>query len=362
MYGGGQTLGGKAAGGGGSKPKFVDNIAERDALIGQLADGRLVVVADATADATVTNPLKPRATYLYREGQDPLWIKETEEESIDITLYSNLPDAAVTSQTYGDIPAGTAWASLKNRSLMGVILDFIFATVHYSYRLPIANISSIGTTVEVGQVFNAAVSSSYTQRDGGAANRVVLKKNGATLQDTATAALDFSNADNGLVLNDGGQIQYQATIYYDEGPIRQDVSGKGLDSPGRIEAGADNSPTTTFVARRKIFFSSSVAQPTNSAAVRALASSQNDNDYTFTIPLQDGSTNIAFAIPANRAVSSISFVGLLTLNQTTEIVGTEQIISVEGGGAGYAQNYRVYFFQPPSPYTASRYDIVLTNA
>ena len=370
MYGNGAGnifSGGNGSGGG--KLREVETNTERNALEGKIADGTEVLVRNATigddADATIKNPNKPWARYRYNKDGDPVtWLKTGEEESIDISLYSELPDGAVTSQTYGDIPAGTTWAALKGRDLMGVVLDFIFATVYHSYISPTAATNVTTENVEVGEVFNQAITASFNQNNGGVANRVRIQINEADAQDTALPGdvLDYTYDDNAVVLADGQTRRYRTIISYDEGPIINDVSGKGKPSPGHILAGSATSATRTKTARRKIFFSKSVAQPVNSAAVRALASSQWDNDYTFSINMTDGDTNIAFAIPANRAISSVTFVGLLSTPVTAEIVATEQIISVEGGGAGYAQNYRVYFFQPDSPYTASRYDIVLTNA
>ncbi|WP_421977132.1 hypothetical protein [Roseivirga seohaensis] len=362
MYLGGQILGGKSGSGGG-KLREVETNTERNALEGKIADGTEVLVLNATigddADATIKNPNKPWARYRYNKDGDPVtWLKTGEEESIDISLYSELPDSAVTSQTYGDIPAGTTWAALKGRDLMGVVLDFIFATVYHSYISPTAATNVTTENVEVGEVFNQAVTASFNQNNGGAANRVRIQINEADAQDTELPGdvLDYTYDDNAVVLADGQTRRYRTIISYDEGPIINDVSRKGKPSPGHILAGSATSATRTKTARRKIFWGKSIADPTTSAAIRAL-SWQWNNNLTLTIPIIDGDSDIVVITPSALTLANVTFNGAVPLDQTAEMLATEVIVSVEGGGAGYAQNHRKYRLAPESPYTASSYSI-----
>ena len=370
LGGGAGNIINSSTGAGGSKAKEVADNTERNALAGKIGDGTEVIVRNATigddADPTVLNPNKPSARYRYnKDGNPTTWEKIAEEESIDISLYSELPDSAVTTQTYGDILAGTTWAELKGRQLMGVVLDFIFATVYHQYDPPAASTNVTNENIEVGEVFTVNVVASFDKDDAGDPNRVQIQVNGSTEQDTQLPdALDYTYSDENVVLADGQTRTYRAIIHHDEGPVINDVSGKGKPSPGNIQAGSVTSATRTKTARRKYFAQMSVAKPTNSAEVRALAFSQFDNDSTLNIPVINGDTSITIVTPANRTIQSVIYKSTLGINadHTAALLASEETISVEGGGAGYAQNHRLMHLAPQATYTEGTYEITFKSA
>ena len=346
----------------------VDTIADRDAadFRSKLEDLQIVRVANAVGgDARVIAVNGATwARYQYVKDTDTFTLLGSAADGVYVP---EVPDTATSTEDIPGHPAGSSAGNIKGDPVSNNRIQDskVFPRVPYTYQEPTANINNVSATIEVGTIFDVALVASFTQRDGGAVNRVRIQINGVDAQDTSTPALDYTYTDENVALGDGETREYRSIIHHDAGTVKQDSYGDDqLPIPASVLAGSKTSVTRTLTPRRKIFFGSSNAAPADSAAVRALGSEQWDNDLTFTIPVADGATSIEFAVPDYLTLHEAIFNGVLPLDQTTEILATELPVDVEGGSANpiYILRYRVFRLAPASPWTASSYSITLKAA
>lgn len=348
------------AGGGGGKIKWVDTIAERDALTP--ADGTIVRVRNAYQDDDSVS--YGWAEYTYHSSGDPsTWEKTSEEEGFDEKYVPEVPDATVSILAVGPYPAGTPASTIKANppSWRQIEDERVFPTIPYVYDPPSASVNVTDSSIEVGEVFNQEVIASFDQDDAGSANRVQIQINEIDVQDTSSPSLDYSYDDDNQVLADGENRRYRCIISYDEGPVKQ--NNKGQDQAGNILAGNVTSVTRTKTARRKIFAQMSANKPASSAEARALTSSQFDNDNTLNLAVINGDTSLTIVLPANKTLLSAIYQSTLGINadHTQLLLDSEEILSVEGGGPGYSQNARLLHLQPQATYTPGTYVLIFTD-
>ena len=105
---------------------YVADITARDALTGSAKEG-LVIVLDASGDATVTSTTKKQATYVWNAtggtGGTGAWIKLAEEESMDVDLSDYF---AMSTHTADNITDGTnkvLMTPAERTSLAGLVTN-----------------------------------------------------------------------------------------------------------------------------------------------------------------------------------------------------------------------------------------------
>lgn len=346
MYGGGQLLGANA-GGSGSKDKRVADIAARDTYIGKASDGQKFFVLDATDDPEVhAINGETWGRYQYEKAtQTFILIGKVNEDH----YVPNVGDDAKLAAPFLNYQAGDPASTIKANppTFTQMEDDEKFPTVPHVYDPPAADLTNITGIVEVGEVFNIDIDASFDQDDAGNATEVRIEKNGVVVKTSNVLPLDYSYAENNLVLNDGGQLQYQARIDYAEGPVINDTSGKGIPTPGNIQAGTVSSAVRTKTPLRKIFHGKSVAKPTDTASVRALPNSQFANDLTFTVQLQAGDTSIPIWVPSHLTLQSAVFVGAFTSDLVADFLSTLEVVDVDGPEGGYTNSGRLFYYVFP---------------
>jgi len=281
---------------------------------------------------------------------------------ISTTLPSDIAsDTAVGAITAGQvIAAGTTFQQF---------VQTLLSQVYYpTFSVPTASLgSSIGSVVEsgttgitltvtlnrgsiVGKTVNGIWQSGTTQdyRSGAATLYIINGTNNGT-----NNALTSSAA----IINDGTN-SFTSSVTYGTGPQPVDSKGNNYSTP---LASGSLTPSVNVTGARKYFYGTSASAVTNSAQVRALGSStlNPSNGTTFTINIPSGAAYVIFAYPSTlRDVNSVKYVE--GLNAEVKDVFTQTTVSVLGLNSYPGVNYKVYTYQPASPFsTTATYNVTI---
>lgn len=221
-----------------------------------------------------------------------------------------------------------------------------------SYSQSTSSISdNISNVVEVGETFTPTLSISYTKRDSGDAIRARFYRNGSLINTDESIPFSFTASSEDLV-NDGDYITYSGQVDHEQGDQKYDNLGNPSGDPSVLVPARNglSSGSTSITARRKIFYGKNNSQPSNSSDVRSFNYNQFSTDNTFSINVNNGDTSVEFAIPSNKTLSSVIFVGALVNDETSVFLSSEQIISVNGDENKYPDNYKIYRYSPSVPF------------
>lgn len=259
--------------------------------------------------------------------------------------------------------AGTEYGSYDDGDtiISGTTVQTILETMFQkqvppTYTSPTFNLDPSSATVEVGTVINYSLLPIFEKQDAGDVNRYTLVKdyNGFQYSLVDTTIVSAYNDITTDTVKDGADLSYEATVYYDEGDIKDDNLGNPYPS-GRIPSGDLSDTYAVFGARRYYYGGDTqTTAPINNTEVKALSGNalNASNGTTFTINIAAGSTRVCFAYPATlQDVSTVKYVELGngevkdTFTQTTVSVGALNDID--------PINYKVYTYLPAVPFGGS---------
>lgn len=245
------------------------------------------------------------------------------------------------------IPSGT--------SIFEILSNLLITVIPATYVNPTVSLAMTGNSViEVGELISPQFAVTFDQNDGGSITSVEFKL-GATPIQTGTG-LTYTHANQKEATPT--VRSYTAEVSYGQGPQKTDNVGNNSGTP--IPAGSLTTNTRTITVRYKTWLATSAPFPTNSAEVRSLTVEEWDNVNVITIDVQNGDTSLVFAIPPNKSLVSVEFLGTLTVNQTSVFVASEQIVQVAGADGANPVDHKVYRYEPASPFSAqTTYKITL---
>lgn len=257
----------------------------------------------------------------------------------------NVLDVNIGSYESGDtIPAGTDIEAVLNGILTKVIPP--------TYDAPTLSLAGSGAKqVEAGTSINPVLTPTFTQNDGGAQNDYNLDKDTINIYNNTSAA---PYADGPFTIGDGSVV-YDADVSYDQGPVKNDNTGTP-DPTGQIPAGTVNSNTVSYTGLRKLFYDID----------GDIVNIRNNTNFvlgpsgTTSFSITGSGNNLVFAYP--DTIADFDNVELVSSGFTFDITGdvareADQLVN-DASGANPI-NYKVFRYQPASPFTNATFNVQL---
>ena len=281
---------------------------------------------------------------------------ESTNPRLTTTLTADLSVGAINAAQV--FPAGTTFQEFA-AALLSKVFTPTYTEPTVGINVSLSNPSEVGTTgVTINVTFNR-----------GSINGALVGGiwQPATFQDfragvaTGYTILGINNGTNtsytsaNAVVNSGSNT-YSAIVAHNAGPQPKDSRNNNF-STGLFAGTISN--TVGITGARRTFFGAdtNTSAPTDSASIRALASSalrdnQNNlfaNGSQFTINIPAGTRRICFAYPATlRDVTTIAYQEQGNANQINAF--TLSTVSVNGANNFAAINYKVYTFISQVPF------------
>lgn len=241
--------------------------------------------------------------------------------------------------------------------------DNLFQTLRRMLRPPVSpsyirpTITITGTTPlnrEIGEIITIVFTVSKVQNDGGRLLDYTIKRGDSIV---------YFEGDNPFTESDIQLMEdttYQASMEYEQGPIKNDNEGNP-DPTGRIEEGVATS-SITYLAQRKAFFGrlTNNTIPNDSDIIRALENNllNPQNNSQLVCNVMAGDRGLCFAYPSTlREPTSIIplSLGLNVRNSFTKIT-----VSVEGANRISPVDYQVYYLINEFPFVNNdRYTLTI---
>lgn len=263
----------------------------------------------------------------------------------DITLAEEFK---VTGVNVGNFTDGTVISA--GTSVLELLQKMLQKQIPPVYNRPSASITATGSgNVEAGTRVTPTVVSKFNKADAGEITKYVLRKNGEQIKDV-TSLENFVEQEQ-IQIGDGKSLRYDATISYDNGPIKNDNFNSPYPNTS-IKAGSVNTGEVSFTGYRKYFYKtdSETSTSLSSTDIRNLTGSTSAAGANTKIRLviPKGGRRAVFAYPDTvRDVSSVKYVEL----GNGEVKDTFQKFTVQVEGAnGYSPiNYKVYVYVSAVP-------------
>ena len=254
-------------------------------------------------------------------------------------------DVTVTGQSFGSYNIGDVIPQGTNLST--VIMNMLTTVIPATYNQPTASfgISNQALTVEVGEVFEPNLQVNFDQNDAGALIEIDFRADGSILVTQASTSYIHSGQKRAVPTT----VVYDALVKYEEGPQLNDNLGNPSGNP--IPQGSIDTNNVSIKVRYKTWYQKNVATPADSADVRALANNVWDNVDVINVPIEAGDTSLCFAIPPNKEVVSIEFIGTLTVDQTSNFTQTN--VDVNGADGSNPVSHKVYRYEPAAAFSAN---------
>jgi len=227
-----------------------------------------------------------------------------------------------------------------------------YTTILPTYNAPSLTISGVEPyIVEVGTTVECTINTTFNQNDAGNLTNFKLSRNGEVLIDSATIV---ELQDGYHVLGDGDVRIYNASVTYEDGPIKKD--NHGVDYPiGYISSGTVISNNINYKGVRALFAG------TNGTVIRDLTfkelDPQNGKTYTFNDVTGDSFT---IAYPAYiQDIQKVLFVSGGFEFDITSDFSLEPLHEMVNGNNGYSPiEYKVYKYNPVDTFTDI--DLIIT--
>ena len=275
-----------------------------------------------------------------------------------VTTQSISADLVVGSIEAGDvIPAGT--------SLQQFVEQLVTATFYPTFTAPTFTVSrNIASQLEIGTITNVTLTGSFNR------GSITGKSVGgiwqpATFQDyrSGVATLYTLNStpngtNNILTVNNyqivSGNQSWSASVSYAVGPQPVDSKGDTYSTPLSSDSLSANTANTNGVRAYFHGTKTNTTVPATSADIRGLTTSvlNPSNGTTFSISIPIGTEMVLFAYPSTlQNVSQVLYVE--GLNADVKGIFTQITISVESANAYDSINYKVYYYIPVEPFSAT---------
>jgi hypothetical protein len=264
-------------------------------------------------------------------------------------------DIIVAGVTVGNFSSGDTLN--KGTSITTILEDMLIKKIAATYAAPTGTLSSTESgDIEIGSTVSPSLSASFTQRDGGALTKYVLKRGTTTLVDNATI---ITHVDNNQSIGSTA-LSYQATFSYNDGSVKNNNVGEASPT-GQIKAGSVTSNTISITGRRNAFYGID-GQITTSAQIRAYTGKVLNpvEGTTFTIEVPKDSVTFEFAYPATlRDVSKLMHDDSNFDIKSSSLL-SKTTVNVEGANGFTAIAYKVYRLTPTQAWsTAQKYTITI---
>lgn len=263
----------------------------------------------------------------------------------DLTLSEEFK---VTGVNVGNLADGKTFG--PGTSVLEILKQMLQKQIPPSYTKPSASLTATGSgDVEVGTKVRPTVTAKFNKNDAGDITKYTLRKNGMQVLDVAS--LQEYLEENDIIIEDGTSLYFDATINYDDGPIKNDNFGEPYPSTS-IKAGNVSTGRVNYNGRRKLFWGTDASEDVNfdSNKVRALANNKMNpsTNTTFTINIKAGEKRAVFAYPATlRDVSSVKYVELG--NGEVKDTFTQYKVQVAGANDHAPIEYKVYVYVAAVP-------------
>lgn len=263
------------------------------------------------------------------------------EFDIDFTVLG------VTQGAYSDgslIPAGTP--------ILDVVKNMLTQIIPPTYTAPTVSLAGSGPfIVESGTSINPTMTPTFNQNDAGASTNYELFRGGVSIYTnatpTATAGGPFTPVDQ--------TINFNCQVTYADGPVKNDNAGNP-DPTGQILSGTIASTNVSYTGARNAFYQ------INGDIVNIRSNSNTRlNPGNGTVVTFSGSgNNFVFAYP--DSLSTINSVSMVSSGFTFDITADTTLQAsqlVNDASGGNAVLYKVYRFQPASPFTSATFTITI---
>lgn len=157
------------------------------------------------------------------------WSPERIRQAIE-ALAGNSLDPAITASGIGTLGGISDGDSFNN------VYDFIQALIVKSvppvFTNPTVSLNIANQTLEVGTVYNQAITATFTQNDGGNLTTLLIDRGGTALENGNTSPITYNE---NFTLPFGNTV-YTASASYEAGPVKNDNLGNpsGNLPPGTI--------------------------------------------------------------------------------------------------------------------------------
>ena len=234
------------------------------------------------------------------------------------------------------IPKGTSFEDIIHRMLS--------MTIPAVYINPTLNINgSENKTLEAGTIINPVITPAFIQNDAGNVTRYILQKNNVIIKDGSDLQIC---TDNNLLVADG-TIDFRATVFFDDGPIKNNNLGEASPD-GKINTGSILSNIVRYTGVRNLFYGYASNDNMNSSneEIRSLDKKASPAaGTTFTINIPAGAKKVIFAYPSTiRDVSSIKYVE--GLNAEVKSIFGKLLLDVSGTNNYNPIEYKVFIYTP----------------
>lgn len=202
---------------------------------------------------------------------------------------------------------------------------------------------------EVGESLTLALTSTYTQNDGGLATAYSITKDNVSISGTTTAS-------SSIVLTTTN-VNYQATVNHNAGTGTKPDS-LGAPVANTVGAGVKNSNTLSYRGYRAIFHGNSSAKQTTSTQVRTLTKRLENAGNVFN--LTTGNTNRFFQFWLPTGINLTSVIDLDALNANITASYTSESLTVNNAG-GEPVVGTLYTYSPDVPYSTNHSHQITIN-
>lgn len=269
-------------------------------------------------------------------------------------------------KTFGKYASGQTIPA-AGKSAEQVLRLAAIESIYPTYTVPTAVLTQSATaTGEVGEAVSNTVTLTYTKNNAGDSTLLRIEKSGTLVSETTEAspyvveiAMTRTTTNQPLV----GKVNYDAgaakLIVPDNIPDTRPAAIRTTTAPQAAENGFTTS-ALSFIGYYKVFYGAAAANPTTSALVRALPSSQLSNAGN-SITLNTGTTHNTFAIavPSGKTVSLV-----MDLDVNANVTGNyvlQSLTTVNDAGGNAVSGYKVYVMTNAVPYSANhRHQITLS--
>lgn len=266
----------------------------------------------------------------------------------------------------GGVPEGY---SFNSTDTVKTVFDKIFVQVKQpTITPPSLSISASGTkSVEAGTVINTTVTPTfnpgnyqYGPATGVTLQTYTLEQNlkGTKTDVVRDATSATAQTINGITIEDGVTLQFDASCTYSAGVTPKDNAGNDATVQG-IQAGSKSiTNQQQFSGFRKYFYgaSTTIASEVNSAYIRGLTnSSAAYNNQSWNINVPEGAKEVTIALAPGKTLKSIIYVE----GMNTDVLSTFTMtnVDVEGANGFTAQSYNVYRVEVPGGMSARTYKV-----
>lgn len=209
-------------------------------------------------------------------------------------------------------------------------------------------------SIEAGTSVTPKLRASFTQKDAGAMENIVIKKDSVVVAEGDSSHLDY-NGDE-IVIGDE-TITFTASADYGDAPIKtNNLGNESIEN--RFEAGTVTSSGYSISGKRNLFYGTGVGSlpEITSDVVRGLNNKKLDptQGYSFSISVAVGQQYIVIAYPDTlRDLNNVTYVEANDGGMAASFTKSEINVADARGGENGLTGYKVYTYVMAVPAAAA---------